>query len=81
MVINRFAFVGISLEGNGGNVVEGNLIGTDPTGPCAANGSGAIRGSSPGNRSAASPLAARKRHLRKLVAGYAIHGSTATALW
>ena len=50
MVINRFAFDAISLEGNGGNVVEGNLIGTDPTGTVArANGSG-IRVSSANNR-------------------------------
>ncbi len=32
LVINRFGNAGIHLEGNGGNVVEGNFIGTDVTG-------------------------------------------------
>ena len=41
MVINRFGFDAISLEGNGGNVVEGNFLGTDPTGTLARpNGAG-----------------------------------------
>jgi hypothetical protein len=32
LVINRFGDAGIYLHGNGGNIVEGNLIGTDVTG-------------------------------------------------
>ena len=32
LVINRFGNAGIHLQGNGGNIVEGNFIGTDVTG-------------------------------------------------
>ena len=35
MVINRFNGMGIYLSGRGGNVIEGNLIGTDVTGTLA----------------------------------------------
>jgi CSLREA domain-containing protein len=35
LVINRFARTGIELEVNGGNVVQGNYIGTDVTGTLA----------------------------------------------
>ena len=60
MVINRFGFDAISLEGNGGNVVEGNFIGTDPTGTLARpNGSGGIRVFSSGNRIGGLTAAAR----------------------
>ena len=60
MVINRFGFDAISLEGNGGNVVEGNFIGTDPTGTLARpNGQGGIRVFSSGNRIGGLTAAAR----------------------
>jgi uncharacterized repeat protein (TIGR01451 family)/CSLREA domain-containing protein len=32
LVVNRFSNVGVFLSDNGGNVVEGNFIGTDPAG-------------------------------------------------
>jgi hypothetical protein len=32
LVINRFSSDGVELDGNGGNIVEGNYIGTDVTG-------------------------------------------------
>jgi hypothetical protein len=35
LVINRFPDAGIELSGNGGNVIEGNFIGTDVTGTTA----------------------------------------------
>ena len=79
MVLNRFGFDAISLEGNGGNVVEGNFIGTDPTGTLArANGSGGIRVSSSGNRIGGLTAAARNVISGNSVAGIAIQGSTAT---
>ncbi|HEU4891732.1 MAG TPA: FG-GAP-like repeat-containing protein [Vicinamibacterales bacterium] len=79
MVLNRFGFDAISLEVNGGNVVEGNFIGTDPTGTLArANGSGGIRVSSSGNRIGGLTAAARNVISGNSVAGIAIQGSTAT---
>jgi len=32
LVINRWRYAGITIETNGGNVIQGNYIGTDPTG-------------------------------------------------
>ena len=79
MVLNRFGFDAISLEGNGGNVVEGNFIGTDPTGTLARpNGSGGIRVSSSGNRIGGLTAAARNVISGNSVAGIAIQSSTAT---
>ena len=60
MVINRFGFDAISLEVNGGNVVEGNFIGTDPTGTLARpNGGGGSGCSRRATGSAALTAAAR----------------------
>ena len=79
MVINRFGFDAISLEGNGGNVVEGNFIGTDPTGTLARpNGSGGIRVFSAGNRIGGLTAAARNVISGNQATGIAIQNSTAT---
>ena len=40
LVINRFGGAGIFLQSNGGNVVEGNYIGTDATGTVRQANSG-----------------------------------------
>ena len=52
LVIQRFGSNGIRISGSGGNVVEGNYIGTDATGAAAAaNGdSGIYIDNSPNNR-------------------------------
>jgi len=44
LAINRFGGAGIKLEITGGNVIQGNFIGTDPTGTLSrGNGSGGNR--------------------------------------
>jgi ELWxxDGT repeat protein len=48
-VINRFATEGIIIEQNGGNVIQGNYIGTDATGTQALGNYGAILIDSSGN--------------------------------
>jgi parallel beta-helix repeat protein len=43
LVINRFGESGIYLESGNGNTIQGNYIGTDPTGTVAeGNGTGAV---------------------------------------
>ena len=79
MVINRFGFDAISLEGNGGNVVEGNFLGTDPTGTLARpNGQAGIRVFSAGNRIGGLTAAARNVISGNTFSGIAIQNSTAT---
>ena len=79
MVINRFGFDAISLEGNGGNVVEGNFIGTDPAGTLARpNGQAGIRVSSSGNRIGGLTAAARNVISGNTFTGIAIQNPTAT---
>ena len=44
LVINRFTYYGILLQTNGGNILEGNYIGTDVTGTAAlGNGADGVR--------------------------------------
>ena len=51
LVINRFGGSGIAISPNGGNVVEGNFIGTDVTGTLARpNGAHGVAMTSSNNR-------------------------------
>ena len=50
LVINRFESYGIDLTDTGGNVIEGNFIGTDPTGVLPLGNSLGVAVSSDGNR-------------------------------
>ena len=80
MVLNRFGFDAISLEGNGGNVVEGNFIGTDPTGnPGAAERLWRHPRVLVGQPDRRPHRRGAQRHLRKLGRRYRdLQGSTAT---
>jgi uncharacterized repeat protein (TIGR01451 family) len=80
LVINRFAGDAISLEANGGNVVEGNRIGTDSTGSLARpNGSVGIRVFSANNRIGGLTPAARNLISGNQGSGITLQNSTATA--
>ena len=50
LVINRFESYGIHLTDSGGNVIEGNFIGTDPTGELPLGNSLGVVVGSDGNR-------------------------------
>lgn len=52
LVINRFDATGIFIAGPGGNIIEGNFIGTDVTGAVirSNNGGGVVILESPNNR-------------------------------
>jgi hypothetical protein len=79
MVINRFGFDAISLEGNNGNIVEGNFIGTDPTGTLARpNISGGVRVFSANNRIGGLTAAARNTISGNQGTGITLQNSTAT---
>jgi hypothetical protein len=59
LVVNRFS-AGIYLLGGGGSLVEGNFIGTDPTGTLdLGNGTGIFVASSTGNTIGGSSVASR----------------------
>ena len=69
LAINRFSFAGLALWGNGSHTIEGNFIGTDPSGTQPRpNGVGIVVGSFNnviGGTSAAA---------RNIIAGNATHG-------
>ncbi|MBT4497741.1 MAG: hypothetical protein HOC74_08470 [Gemmatimonadetes bacterium] len=74
LVINRFNFAGIGLSGGGGNVIEGNYIGTDVSGTVAlgnggTGGSGGVGVSSPNNTIGGTSPAARN-----LISGNTTYG-------
>jgi uncharacterized repeat protein (TIGR01451 family) len=79
MVLNRFGFDAISLENNGGNVVEGNFIGTDSTGALARpNGSGGVRVFSANNRVGGLTAATRNVISGNTSTGVTLQNATAT---
>ena len=80
LAINRFSGDGISITTNGGNVVEGNYVGTDPTGTIArANGFSGIRiTNSGGNRIGGTAAGSGNLLSGNPGAGLVITGSGAT---
>jgi hypothetical protein len=78
LTLNGFG-IGISLEGPGGNVIQGNLIGTDSSGTHAtANAGDGIRVLSPGNQIGGSSRALRNIISGNLGSGISLLGTQAT---
>jgi len=76
LVINRFSFYGIFLVNADNCVIEGNLIGTDPTGTLDLGNSGTgIRVAGGGNRIGGTVPAARNLISGNYEAGVLIEGS------
>jgi len=80
LVINRFNVYGILLDTNGGNVIEGNFIGTDPTGTTALANTdvGVAIGGSTNNRIGGVTPRARNVISGNSLYGVRIGGGTAT---
>ena len=79
LVINRFASDGLDLQTNGGNVVDGNFIGTDPTGTQGRGNSftGLFVDGGANNLIGGSDPAARNIISRSGFSGIALGGPTA----
>ncbi|HJQ27060.1 MAG TPA: C25 family cysteine peptidase [Blastocatellia bacterium] len=71
LVINRFNIHGLQIQGAGSNVIEGNFIGTDPTGTIDRGNTslGVAIFNSPNNRIGGTTAAARN-----LISGNNLHG-------
>ncbi|MFY9569923.1 MAG: HYR domain-containing protein, partial [Blastocatellia bacterium] len=79
LVINSFILAGILLQTNGGNIVEGNYLGTELNGSIALpNGTGITIDGVPNNRVGGTTAAARNVISGNAQIGIFINGSAAT---
>jgi hypothetical protein len=79
LVINRFAHTGIEIEVNGGNIIQGNYIGTDITGTLAlGNADDGVLLLAPNNTIGGTTLAARNIISGNQEQGIRMQGSEAT---
>ncbi len=79
LVINRFAHTGIEIEVNGGNIIQGNYIGTDMTGTLAlGNADDGVLLLAPNNTIGGTTLAARNIISGNQEQGIRMQGSEAS---
>ncbi|HXG67024.1 MAG TPA: Calx-beta domain-containing protein, partial [Blastocatellia bacterium] len=72
LVINSFSQDGIELSAKGGNVIEGNFIGTDPAG--SADRGNATRGIAIESNSSGNLIGGTSPPARNLISGNNVHG-------
>ena len=77
-VINRFGAAGITMAANGGNVIEGNYLGTDLSGTAEAHNGTGVDPFSANNRIGGTTANARNIISGNLNGGVIIAGATAT---